>query len=214
MLASSKINENGNNVIEPLRPIKQTSNEQFSVARSLAEHFAERILLNTIEFGLSEAVRLVNKAGALIATIILFSLADSIAATRVLSQAGSIGGAISKQNKSVSGDGEGISVARPSRKDRFGSVSTELDRGRRKPNSRCPNISGLWNSWASGIWGKADTNFSADGTASHRSGFAGKWFCENGQLRIEWSDGAPGAVKLSPDQKRIIGSGGVHMSRD
>jgi uncharacterized caspase-like protein len=84
------------------------------------------------------------------------------------------------------------------------------------PVANCPNIVGTWNSWASGMWGKGDATFYKDGTATHRSFFFnGKWFCKSGQLRIEWADGKPGAVTVSPDGKKIFNSeGSVHMSRD
>ena len=63
--------------------------------------------------------------------------------------------------------------------------------------------------------GKHDTTFHADGTATHRMGFRAKWWCDDGQLHIEWSDGRPGPVRLSANGKQIVGlDGGVHMSRD
>ena len=86
----------------------------------------------------------------------------------------------------------------------------------KKPQgSRCPNIAGVWDSWSSGLFGKGDTTFNKDGAATHRSGIRGKWWCENGELRIEWSDGKPGPARLSADGKKIFNAQGeIHMSRD
>jgi uncharacterized caspase-like protein len=86
----------------------------------------------------------------------------------------------------------------------------------KKPQDfKCPNITGVWNSWASGFFGKRDARFESDGTAVYHFGIRGRWWCDKGQLRIEWSDGKPGAVWLSPDGKKILNAeGGVHMSRD
>lgn len=81
---------------------------------------------------------------------------------------------------------------------------------------RCPNITGTWNSWASGLFGKADATFNKDGTCVHRSGIKGKWWCESGQLRMAWGGENPKTFRLSPDGKRIIhiADGAVGFSRD
>lgn len=124
---------------------------------------------------------------------------------------GSAGGSIGKQGKSVSG---GEDTERPAPRSGSGSVKRASKPAEAK-QSRCPNIAGQWSSWASGMFGKGDTAFFPDGSASHKSGYNGKWFCANGQLRIEWSDGKPGAVRLSPDGKTIYNwEGGVHARRD
>jgi len=131
-------------------------------------------------------------------------------ASPALSQAGSAGGTIGKHGKSVSGGEEPAKPAKPSR-----TRSTEEGGTRKKTASHCPNIVGTWNSWASGLFGSGDTTFSKDGTATHRSGIVGKWFCEKGKLHIEWPDAKPGIVTMSDDGKRLITSdGNVHMSRD
>jgi hypothetical protein len=128
-----------------------------------------------------------------------------------LAQAGSTGGTIGKQGKSISGGAEPANPA-------TAPVAAPHAKPTRPAQSRaaqCPNITGVWNSWASGLFGKGDATFRVDGSAIHRSGIPGKWWCANGQLRIEWADGKPGAVRLSADGKQILsGSGSVHMSRD
>ena len=120
---------------------------------------------------------------------------------------GSAGGTIGKHGKSASG---GEEPSKPARK----RSTSEDGAPRKKAASHCPNIVGTWNSWASGLFGQGDTTFSKDGTATHRSGIVGKWFCEGGKLHIEWPDGKPGVVTPSDDGKRLITSdGNVHMSR-
>ena len=81
---------------------------------------------------------------------------------------------------------------------------------------KCPNIVGTWNSWASGLFGKGDATFHANGACIHRSGIKGKWWCEGGQLWIAWGGENPKTFRLSPDRKRIvhIADGSVSFSRD
>jgi hypothetical protein len=79
----------------------------------------------------------------------------------------------------------------------------------------CPNITGVWNSWASGFFGRGDTTFTKDGAARHRSGLSGRWWCENGRLRISFSGEEPKSFKVTSDGKRIIdlANGGTGYSR-
>ena len=128
-------------------------------------------------------------------------------------QPGNVGGTIGNRDKSVSGE---TSPPRSTPKPRKAVTSTATATTTQKSKGqRCPNITGAWNSWASGMFGKGDAVFNKDGTATHRSGIPGKWRCEDGQLHIEWSDGKPGLVRLSADRKQILNaSGGVHASRD
>ncbi|MBI4275518.1 MAG: hypothetical protein HY659_12555 [Rhizobiales bacterium] len=119
----------------------------------------------------------------------------------VLAQAGSTGGTIGKQGKSISGGEDENPPRQPA-----------PPSGQR---TSCPNIVGVWNSWASGLFGKADTTFGNDGTAKHRSGIPGTWKCESGQLVMTWGSGGVEHFTLSPDRKKIIRSdGAVGFSRD
>jgi hypothetical protein len=135
----------------------------------------------------------------------------------VLAQAGSAGGYVTppatlgKRDKSVSGGApEPAPVVRPKPE---AARPARPRQAARPAAARCPNIAGVWSSWASGVMGKGDTTFGSDGSAFHRAGIRGKWWCEAGQLHIEWPDGRPGLVMLSGN--RIVGPDGkVHMTRD
>lgn len=83
---------------------------------------------------------------------------------------------------------------------------------RAPPRPSCPNIVGVWNSWASGLFGQGDTTFKADGTATHRSGIPGVWRCESGKLMISWGGETPKEFKLT-DNKLVNPDGGVGFSR-
>jgi len=132
---------------------------------------------------------------------------SAVAHSVILAQAGSAGGSIGLKGKSAVGS---VAPKLPSR--RKAKPPVHVQRPGRK--TACPDITGHWSSWASGLFGKNDTVFNADGTAYHSAGISGKWFCKNGQLHIEWPDGKPGIVKLSADGKKLLDSlGKVHMSR-
>jgi hypothetical protein len=126
-----------------------------------------------------------------------------------MAQAGSTGGTVGKQDKSVSGGEEGPD-ARHTEKKSHRAVAPKVSA------FKCPNLTGTWNTWAAGMFGKGDATFNSDGTAMHGSGIPGKWGCEDGHLFIRWAiDGRPGEVKLSRDGKKVTTpDGGVHMSRD
>jgi hypothetical protein len=111
-------------------------------------------------------------------------------------QSGSTGGSLGKQGKSVSG-GAGNAT----------SPRTVAPSPQRSAPS-CPSIAGTWNSWASGMFGKGDTTFGRDGSATHRSGINGKWWCENGELRMQWAGGVENHT-LSADRKTITRSDGA-----
>jgi len=125
---------------------------------------------------------------------------------------GSTGGTLGKTDQSISGDQRRPPPpAKSSPPKKAAAPGPQPEKG-----GRCPNIVGVWNSWASGMWGKGDTTFKSDGSATHSPGGAGKWWCANGQLHIDWGgSGKPGPVRLSADGKKMLGSdGGIHMSRD
>jgi len=114
-----------------------------------------------------------------------------------LAQAGSIGGVLGKTDKSASGGEEQTTNPSPPAK-------RSLDHLSQPKPSKCPNIVGVWDSWASGLFGKADATFNKDGTSLHRSGISGKWWCDNGHIWLKWTTSDPHEVQLVAGGKKII----------
>jgi hypothetical protein len=141
-----------------------------------------------------------------------------------LAQAGSLGGIVGNQDKTISGETATDSRRAPSderarrsplaKRDAVSTATQE-----KKPQAAgCPSVVGLWNSWASFVFGKADTTFDRDGTWVHKSGQGGKWWCEGGEFRIQKPGQGVERYRLSPDGKQIISleanAGAVVFSRD
>jgi hypothetical protein len=150
-------------------------------------------------------------ACAVIASALSFAGAGSAAA-----QAGSTGGSIGKQEKSISGS-EDTEVSPPAKKQKE-------ERNRRAPatapgrdsDTSCRSIVGVWTSWASGLYGKGDTRINGDGTITHPSS-KGTWSCKAGEYVHVWEVfGVRGPYRLSPDGKRLIKleDGSVSFSRN
>jgi hypothetical protein len=99
----------------------------------------------------------------------------------VLAQAGSIGGTIGKQDKSISG-GEEVDRQRAAPLPKRSAASArETASGR-----SCNRIVGTW-SWYPSI---NDAIFHKDGTALHpSSGTTGKWSCAGNTVNVVWSNG-------------------------
>ena len=127
----------------------------------------------------------------------IFFLPTLAGADNVVVAQGSVGGVIGKQGKSISGGDEAPAPRPTAAPNRPSNPETAA-------RSRCPNIVGIWNSWASGLFGKSDTTFNGDGTSIHKSGIAGKWWCETGQLRMSWGGETPKTFRLSDDRRQII----------
>jgi len=75
----------------------------------------------------------------------LFAQVDATT-TDALAQAGSIGGVLGKTDKSASGGEEQTTNPPPS-------VKRALNHPSEPKPSKCPNIVGVWDSWASGLFG-------------------------------------------------------------
>jgi hypothetical protein len=121
-------------------------------------------------------------------------------------QAGSTGGTIGKQDKSVSGDipaVESTPALKKPKPHRFGNDSPAKANG-----ESCGRISGTWQWWNGG-----ETVFRMDGTANHTSGMTATWTCSDGNYVVSWSTGFD-KLRLSPDGKRLDGSNslGQHAS--
>lgn len=160
----------------------------------------------------------VKETGRRVILILAFGMLWSFVASAVaLAQAGSTGGTIGKQDKSISGGDESVVPrhAVPASKPRRSNGSTSQNRQPEAP--KCPNIVGTWHSWASAVFGKSDTTFERNGTWSHRSGQAGKWWCDGSQVILsKVGDSGTAAYRFSPDAKQMImiSSGSVIFSRD
>ncbi len=133
----------------------------------------------------------------------------------VLAQAGSVGGSIGKQGKSVSGNQDAPPQAAPApRRKAVRAVEPddETEKPARTGKKGCSNIVGTWNSWASGLFGQGDTVFRGDGTATHRSGIPGVWKCEGDKIRMSWGGESAKLFTVS-DNKIVNADGGVGFSR-
>jgi hypothetical protein len=102
-----------------------------------------------------------------------------VSACSALAQAGSVGGTIGKQDKSISG-GEEAERPRAAPLPKRSAVST-----RETPSARsCNRIVGTW-SW---YLGTTDSVFHKDRTALHpASGATGKWSCAGDTVDVVWS---------------------------
>lgn len=135
-----------------------------------------------------------------------------------LAQAGSVGGAIGKQGKSVSGGDSSPPRAAPapapSRK-RTAAVPSGDKPARAKGGSACGQVAGVWtaNGWWNGIYGRGDVVLSADGSARHNSGIIGRWTCNQNRFSIDWKDWASGQGTLSDDGNTVTLNGGGTMTR-
>lgn len=154
-------------------------------------------------------------------------LVDGVSSYHAVAQ-GSSGGSVvppasvDVKNKSISGGTPVKTVApaaepksskkrKPRRQRNADTAEVESKKPAGKP---CRYITGEWNSWASGLFGKSDTTFRSDGTATHRSGIPGKWWCESGKLFIQWGGEFFQEFTLSDDRKQIVGpTGGVAFGR-
>ena len=182
--------------------IKQKSRSQAAISAlhrpitNINEAFQYRYLAGTMA-PLSPGVNMRRHASTGIALLVLSHLAFANVSS-AQAQAGSVGGTIGKQDKSISG-GE------------------EADRSPTAPHSRrpaakaqetsghsCRSIAGTWSSWASGQLGPNDTRFNADGTITHPAS-KGTWSCESGQYVHVWSAfGRRGPYRLSANGKQLI----------
>jgi hypothetical protein len=152
----------------------------------------------------------------LLASVAIASAISFAGARTVLAQAGSTGGTIGKEDKSVSG-GEPAGVSRPAKNHR-------QERNARAPvaapdhsssDTSCRSIVGTWTSWAAGMYGRSDTRINANGTIEHPAS-TGTWSCSGGKYLHTWEAfGVRGPYRLSPDGRRLvkIQDGSVSFSR-
>jgi hypothetical protein len=152
---------------------------------------------------------------ALIASAVSFAGVTTAAA-----QAGSTGGSIGKQEKSVSGAAAPEASQPPKSRKENRKENRREERSRHastssSDHSGCRSIAGTWTSWASKLYGRNDTRFNADGTLWHKSS-RGTWTCNGGIYHHTWdSFGVRGPYKLSADGRRLIkmSDGSISFSR-
>ena len=122
------------------------------------------------------------KRHVFIGTITLaMSLPAFAGASSALAQAGSIGGTIGKQDKSISG-GEAVDAPRVAPLPKRSAAKTQETASGRS----CNRIVGTW-SWYLGV---SDSVFRKDGTALHpASGTPGKWSCAGDTVNVLWGSG-------------------------
>jgi hypothetical protein len=119
-------------------------------------------------------------------------------ASSALAQAGSAGGTIGKQDKSVSG-GEDHSARRNSQpRRRSTSASAE--------STACGSIRGLW-SWVGVI--STQVIFNSDHSIDDTSGHHGSWTCTGGLVVVSWTNGYVDRLALSTDHSQLTGNAGL-----
>jgi len=124
-------------------------------------------------------------------TLLALSYLAFANASSALAQAGSTGGTIGKQDKSISGGGE-ADTAR---------AGPQLKRSATKsqgtPSSHsCNRIVGNW-TWYLGL---TETVFNQNGTAQNVAGKAtGTWTCTGGRAVAKWSTGYVDRMSISSD---------------
>jgi hypothetical protein len=147
---------------------------------------------------LNPGVSMRRRASTGIALLALSHLAFANVSS-ALAQAGSVGGTIGKQDKSISGGEEADRSLTAPHPKRPAAKARETSSGH-----SCRSIAGTWSSWASGQFGPNDTRFNADGTITHPAS-KGTWSCENGQYMHVWSAfGRRGPYRLSANGKQLI----------
>jgi len=112
-------------------------------------------------------------------------------------QAGSIGGSVGKQDKSISGETPDVRAAPQAKR-------AAAKAGETSSGHACDRIVGRW-SWYLGL---TDSIFRKDGTALHpASGTPGKWSCAGKTVNVVWATGGKGRtdrITLLPDGDSIF----------
>jgi hypothetical protein len=152
----------------------------------------------------------------LVGCAIIASAISLAGARTAAAQAGSAGGTIGKQEKSLSGD-EAPKISRTVKSQKQGQNKHGPTRASgHHSEASCRSIVGVWTSWAAGVYGKNDTRINSDGTIQHPTS-KGTWSCSGGEYVHVWNTfGVRGPYRLSPDGKRLIKiqDGSVSFSRN
>jgi hypothetical protein len=110
--------------------------------------------------------------------------------TAALAQAGSTGGTIGKQDKSISGGEEADRPRAVPHPKRAATTSRETE-----SDAACRRIVGTW-SWAYGL---TEMAFSQNGTAKQSSGNTGSWSCAGTIVKTAYVNGVTERIAISTD---------------
>jgi hypothetical protein len=118
-------------------------------------------------------------SGRLLGFVLLLGLFAIGPQESAFAQAGSTGGTIGKQDKSISGGEDADRPHTATQPKRPAEKTLETSSGR-----SCSRIVGTW-SWYLGV---SDVVFHKDGSAAHPvSGSTGKWTCTGDRVNVVWS---------------------------
>jgi hypothetical protein len=144
------------------------------------------------------------------ATIALVCVALAVAYSPgcALAQAGSAGGSIGKQGKSVSGDDSSRPPApsRPAARSGGGAAGSRSAAKPKEDEGGCGRIAGSW-SWKFGIFDPVGVIFKADGTGAATNGLTSTYKCSGGMYTVSWSHGFVDHMTLSSDGRQLNGNG-------
>lgn len=152
------------------------------------------------------------RIGRLIGLAMLSALVVAAQQHVAFAQAGSTGGVIGKQDKSVSGGG---AVEEPTVRSAGPRRAPEKSPGQDQTRSACGRMPGVWtaNGWYNSIYGRGDVVLNADGSARHVSGIVGTWTCRGNHFVMDWKNWAHGEGTLSNDGSTITFTEGNTMTR-
>jgi hypothetical protein len=135
-----------------------------------------------------------NVVAAMCITI-LAAIAVAATSKASFAQAGSTGGTIGKQDKSLSGGEDTPSPRRDTRPAKPASPAASLSPLREK-ETRCMAIVGTW-TWYLGI---TETVFNQNGSMRNSNGVTGTWTCPRAPGSATWSNGPPATETYTMSQ--------------
>jgi hypothetical protein len=138
-------------------------------------------------------------------------LGVALAPTSAVAQAGSTGGTIGKQGKSVSGSEPEAkppsAVRKPNKRGENPSppaaaiVPSAQSPGTPATASPCAGTVGIW-SWFIG----GDVVIKTNGTVEAVNGLTARWQCNDGLIVMTWSNGFVDRLTLSSDRTKLSGT--------
>jgi hypothetical protein len=123
----------------------------------------------------------------------------------VFAQAGSTGGTVGKQGKSLSSETESPGSA-PARKPRAAAGPAQTAGPSRGADIRCRNVAGVW-TWTSSL-PSVGIALTADGSAKATNGSTGTWSCADGMFTVTWQNGVVDRLVVSEIGTTMSGTSG------